>query len=886
MSQRGVSPIACTITTESGLARARVLASSYLERHPGHRFATAVLDGPDGLDDTAESGPGILLGPDRLGLDQAAFRHLATACPAPVLAAAVKPFLLRELARDGGTVTYLDPSSLVLADLGDLADAARAHGTVVVPHFTEPVPADLDDHDEGALVGTGRLNPGVLAVGPASAPLLDAWADAVTRLTALAWDDPFPDQAWLDAHVPQHDHHELRDPGLGLAPWNAFARPVTRGLDGTARAQGAFLRLVQLPGYDPARPWLLTGTAVRPLGRLSDQPELRAVCDGYRDALLARGFDASEEETPSWLDALPDGTAITPLVRALYRDAAARAASGRPGRREEAPPDAFRNGGKDFRDWLTGRDDPETAVTGLRRWPLAVWRGRADLRAAYPDPGGADRSEFRHWCRTWGVADGELAAWAVPGEPDPVPPPTTEFGVNLVGHLTAELGVGELGRALQEAIAHSGVPVRSVVEDRLVVNRTGIGAPGTIGAPRFGVSVFCVNADLTPLALAMHPDAAQGRYRIGVWSWELEEFPESLHGAFDHVDEIWANSEFCRRAIAAHTDKPVHTLPVPVHDPGEPVVPQRDPADPVRFLFAFDYNSVAARKNPSGLVEAFRRAFGDRGDVELVIKAINGDQHFAAAERLRARVAGDDRITLVERYLSVAELDELYRRADCYVSLHRSEGFGFTLAEAMARGLPVIATDYSGNTEFTDPDGGWPIGWTRVPVGPDAAPYAPDSTWAEPDLDAAAEAMRAVADDPESARKRGRVAREHVLRTRSVQAAADWVAHRLELAHRRWSERSAGPTPERGDAGVPASLASAREALRWRAEADSPSRLPGLAPALRRAVLRVIDHYDVHQRRVLGAVLDGVDGAFSRMAERIDSVEDRVDDGARRRDRP
>src|SRR5207245_2460266 len=109
-----------------------------------------------------------------------------------------------------------------------------------------------------------------------------------------------------------------------------------------------------------------------------------------------------------------------------------------------------------------------------------------------------------------------------------------------------------------------------------------------------------------------------------------------------------------------------------------------------------------ARKNPWGLIDAFRRAFPDRDDVRLVIKAINGELNPHAAERVRVAVADDPRIELLERYLTVQELHDLYEGSTCYVSLHRSEGFGLTVAEAMARGMPVISTDYSGTKEFMD----------------------------------------------------------------------------------------------------------------------------------------------------------------------------------------
>ncbi|MGZ3141501.1 FkbM family methyltransferase [Lentzea chajnantorensis] len=344
---------------------------------------------------------------------------------------------------------------------------------------------------------------------------------------------------------------------------------------------------------------------------------------------------------------------------------------------------------------------------------------------------------------------------------------------------------------------------------------------------------------------------------------------------------MWTVSDFCRDAIAQHSPVPVRTIPVPVRDPGEPAPA---PTGPVQFLFAFDFNSIGQRKNPWGAVTAFQKAFEGRDDVRLVIKAINGKLHPLSAERLRVLAAGDPRIELLERYLSVQELHDLYANSTAYVSLHRSEGFGLTVAEAMARALPVISTDYSSTTEFFDSSVGWPVPYELVEVGKGNFPYHETAVWADPDLDAAARAMREIADDPAEARRRGLAAREHILRTRSMDTAAEWMREHLGNAYESWRGRryaTAAPSPS-ADPLQP--LRESKQALLWQPEASAPSRLPG-APAMRRAVLRVIDHYDVHQRKVMGALVDGVEDTAGQMLARMDSMErsltHRLDDVAK-----
>ncbi|WP_225978389.1 FkbM family methyltransferase [Gandjariella thermophila] len=861
------APVACTVVARNYLPAARVLARSYLAHHPDHRFVVAVIDAD--RDKRTERDGFLVVGPAAFDIGAEDYLRMATAYSVTELATAVKPYLLRRLRAEAEVVTYLDPDIQVFAPMRELVELAREHGIVLTPHFLTPLPRDGREPAEAMIMGAGIFNLGFVAVGPGSEPFLDFWAERLRHDAIVAPERQlFTDQRWVDQVPALFGHHVLRDPGFNVAYWNLHEREVERDAGGALTVSGRPLRFFHFSGYRPETPWILTSYCVdRPRTLLSAHPELRALCDAYGALLRESGYAETLDAVPYGFATMPDGTKLTQSMRRLFRDEWVSAErKGKP-----LPPHPFgADGGAAFRDWLTAPVTPEQANAGLNRWAYAVWQARTDLQLAFPHPCGRDAERFRGWCRTSGAAEEAIAEWALPIEPPTPRAPDDEFGVNVLGYLTAELGVGEMGRLVHDAIERAGVPLVSIVEDRLLPNRAALDSPDTLGEPRFPVSLLCVNADQTAVMLDNHPEVAHRRYRIGLWAWELEEFPASLHEAFRLVDEVWTVSEFCREAIARHSPVPVRAVPVPVRVPDEVPRTGRRPGDPVRFLFAFDFNSVGERKNPWGLVDAFRQAFPDRDDVRLVLKAINGNRNPRAAERLRVKVAGDRRIELVERYLSVAELDQLYASSTCYVSLHRSEGFGLTVAEAMARGMPVIATDYAGTAEFLDHTTGWPVPYRMVEVGPGCAPYDPKAMWAEPDLRAAAAAMRAVADDPEEAARRGRAAREHLLRTRSLDAAARWLRERLEAAYQNWRGRTETPAPTPGSPLRP--LHDARQALHWRAEPSAPSRTP-LAPALRRAVLRAIDHYDVHQRRVMGALVDGVERTVGNLLDRLTSVE-------------
>jgi glycosyltransferase involved in cell wall biosynthesis len=272
------------------------------------------------------------------------------------------------------------------------------------------------------------------------------------------------------------------------------------------------------------------------------------------------------------------------------------------------------------------------------------------------------------------------------------------------------------------------------------------------------------------------------RYTIGYWFWELAEFRRDWMPAFGYVDEVWSASEFGRTAIAERSDVPVMCMPLPVVAPLPTAVDRSHfgiSQDAFLFLFTFDVSSQLERKNPLGLIQAFRRAFGGQPDVVLILKYTNAQYDPREVARLRDATRGLS-VVHVEGYLTRDELSGLMRAADCYVSLHRAEGFGLTIAEAMALGKPVIATSYSGNTDFMTASNSYPVDYRIVPVERDYGPYLRGMTWAEPDLDQAIELMREVVDDRAGATSRGRRAAADIAASRTPERTGALVRRRLE----------------------------------------------------------------------------------------------------------
>ena len=176
------------------------------------------------------------------------------------------------------------------------------------------------------------------------------------------------------------------------------------------------------------------------------------------------------------------------------------------------------------------------------------------------------------------------------------------------------------------------------------------------------------------------------------------------------------------------------------------------------FLFIFDMSSTLERKNPLGLISAFKQAFQSGEKVSLVIKVSRGERHPDEFHRLLNAAKRVGAIVIDQR-LAREELNGLIAACDCYISLHRSEGLGLTLAEAMMLSKPTIATAYSGNLDFMDEKNSLLVGYDLVEIQSDAGPYEKGHRWADPSIPEAVNAMRWVFNHPEEARLLGEHAR-------------------------------------------------------------------------------------------------------------------------------
>lgn len=745
-----------------------------------------------------------VLVPEDIGVDPVEFARLAMACTAEQLREVLRPRLLASVVSSGAAALYLEPSVQIFGGF----DA-------VLGELTAQRPVALVPRVLRPLFADGlRPSAADLAEAGAFDPSAFAVRPGAEEFLA-AWDeqvraDPAPTGTFLEGVPALVDHYVVRDPGVGLSVWNAAQRELVVTDDGAHTVDGFALRSVHFAGFQPQRPWLLSVTySDRPRILLSEQPVLARLCANYRNALIEAGYTREE---PHPFDTLPDGSALPAPLRAEYLRAWSRSG-------DAAPPSPFEPATESegdpcaaFVDWACAPADEKQQAAGGSRWTAAVWADDPALQRNYPDPFGADAAAFHEWCSGVGVASQRLPAAAVHRRGG-------QHGEAMVDQLgVAVLGNGRLAELIRAAVGASGLP--------------------SADTPYYPVVLRC----------SLDVSVPSGRHVIDIR-------PDARELGDTDAAEVWVLSESGRPAARSRGGPAVRVLALPV--------PETDPVDlPTRkaararyglsdefVVAAFVDHAEERQDNVLGLVSAFFAAFPDRTDVRLLIGVSGAAEHPEAAERLRLATAADPRVVLAE---DSPEPETLVPAADCAASLHRAEGGernALRLLDAASRGVAVITAAHGTAVEL---------------IGSSGARLVPCQSSGEPDVDAAARALVEAADDVEELARFAASAREHVLAEHSVTRAGERLRERVEGAYRDWRVKWA--KDRRGQLDDPLHpLLAARHALH---RAPDVGGGHAMAPALRKAVLKGLSHYDEHLRDILRTLVDGVEQTAAELLRR------------------
>jgi len=366
-------------------------------------------------------------------------------------------------------------------------------------------------------------------------------------------------------------------------------------------------------------------------------------------------------------------------------------------------------------------------------------------------------------------------------------PASTNPDVCLIGHPFAPIGRGEDVRCSFRALR--SVALRPGILDVYGHQRPDVDAEAEFGAfltARPGaINVFHLNGDEVALALAtLGETLPKHAYNVIYPAWELSRYPQEWARQLDRFDEIWAPSAFIRDALLPAVQRPVLHMPLACEVVLSAFRSRRYygiPEAAYAFLFFFDFRSYATRKNPQAAIRAFAKLCQLRpaANTCLVIKVHGAEAAPDALATLQRELAGwHGRVVLINQQMDDNDTKNLLRCCDCFVSLHRAEGFGRGLAEAMYLGKPVIATRYSGNLDFMTERTAYLVDHTLVPVQPGEYPHAEDQHWADADVGHAADYMAALVDDPARGYAIGRDA------SRAIRTRIGWRAAGMRYRQR------------------------------------------------------------------------------------------------------
>lgn len=368
-------------------------------------------------------------------------------------------------------------------------------------------------------------------------------------------------------------------------------------------------------------------------------------------------------------------------------------------------------------------------------------------------------------------------------------------GVNFFGSSETSDGIGRAAALNIQCLEASRLPLETFVLSRPVALQSGRNTvidDALVSKLQYKVNIFQFSARWVPHYFSyLSEGALDGFYNIGYWFCEMQKIPDEWARQLEFFDEIWTASSFCQSTIARSADIPVIKIPLMIDPQPKSLRIQSRQAglcnDPFTFLTIFNTYSDAERKNALFTLRAFIEAHGNNPAVRIIVKVSNLEHDKILSEKLVSIRKSFSNIEVIEGYVEDSVVHELYGRADAYVSLHRAEGFGLTISDAMARGIPVITTGYSGNMEFCDAYDTRLVGYQLRTVGHERLRYRSTDVWAEPDMNDTISAFRELVSEHPKWIIRANRARDRLAEHFSKQSIASMMKERVDLIGRNFS---------------------------------------------------------------------------------------------------
>ena len=703
---------------------------------------------------------------------------------------AVKPFVMQDLIENRGfeEVVYLDPDIELFAPMNPVFDAfAGGADFVLTPHITEP--AEFGEFpDDIGIMKAGIYNLGFIAVNNSADGIsfLHWWGRRLRfQCVNKQSEGIFVDQKFVDLLPSFHDNVAiLRDRSLNVAYWNLDQRELTKK-DDAWLVNGQTLRFFHFSGISVKAPQQLSKHTTRFRANLS--PALQEIILHYITKLKYFGFGGTANPEYGYAR-FNNGIAIANIMRRCYRDT------------ENI---FLKNPFDSFADYL---NQPSKACISDSPWLITnlmyyFWSERQDLQQAFalnhPDSCHSYALWFVQNAPSYGIdayfinpiLDNVGYFYANQIKLSPQKFGYRQADVGVIGYLKAETGVGNAGRMVASSFCKSQVNTQGYNVTLNVMARQAETKVDDILASKIDsrVEIYNVNADqLGVVRKHLAGKTNENAYKINMPFWELSKFPTAWVNNYLGIHEVWAPSRFVQAAVQTAMTLPVIWMPPAVTlDQFTP----RDrnyfklPEHTFLFHFNFDFSSFATRKNATAGIEAYRLAFRDRPNnipTALAIKTRGYDPDGKNLQKLIGFTADDPDIYILNEEMAYDDAMALMNCCDCYLSLHRSEGFGYTPAEAMLLEKPVIATDYSGTRDFLDATTGFPVSYRLVSVKENEYPFWESQTWADPNLDHAAWLMRKIVSDPTHTKQVSRAGKHRILSEYAPEHVGQLYKQRLQ----------------------------------------------------------------------------------------------------------
>ncbi len=832
----------CTIISKNCLSHARVLTESFLQYNKGEVFVL-LTDKVDGYFDPCKE-KFTLIEIDALkdkieDFDKFCFQYNVTE-----LNTAVKPFFLEFLFEryQFKKLIFLDPDILITNNLDDLLTLLDKFSVVLIPHITQPF-RDSSKPAEIEIIQSGVYNLGFIALSNTNSvkELLKWWKEKLLRYCKIDIQKGlFVDQKWIEL-IPGFfdDVFILRDESYNIAYWNFHYRKVYFG-NGKILVNGHPAHFLHFSGFNPKD--MVSISKHQNRFTLNDLNYMKPVFELYKNKLVAHDYnsiknwpcvfnyfdngvripdiarkifweincnDSKKFKNPfitsekdsyfAWLKENVDTKQplITKLMHEIYKQRLDV---------HRVYPDIFGSDRKAFVEWflISAKEEYDLddslleSIISFNVRDKKIPRTNSRLRILSKIRNALKiflKKIFRNNLRVVNrlrVMEMHLLK-KVSSLSNLVTKKTVytnesvkKYGVNVLGYLTAELGVGEGARGLVRCLQSMGLEFSLINISPTYSRRLDLSFSEFSNDNSHYINLIHINADVFPMFYREKGrEHFKNKYNIGFWTWELSDFPDEWISSFQYCNEIWTPSNFTLASIAKRSFIPVIKIPHAV------VVDKIKKVDRRHFglsdhnfifLFVFDFLSYFERKNPLAIINAFRKAFSPTENVRLVIKCSNSSFDPLAMNSMKEATKGLN-INIIDKYLYKIEVNALMSLCDCYVSLHRSEGFGLTMAEAMFLGRPVIATGFSGNMDFMNINNSYLVKYNLVPINKNVGPYKKGSLWAEPDIHHASELMRYVYENRATSKKMGEIASTDIKNNFNFKVIGNEIKHRLNYIY-------------------------------------------------------------------------------------------------------